>query len=295
MQRMIGVLGLGLSLVACQGEKSAGGAAASNSAAAAPSAKTAGPTGTPSFLHKKDPIDDEAGRKVETKFVKMEGTGDDAMPVFAIANKSGKRMKSAQTWIFYYDKDGKYLDRYPHSIIRDVKDGDTAEVPLGRKKKEINKEATTYEVELSRIDFDDGSNWYNDDLVPNSPSRPKGGVPADELKAHTGEKVTVDVYALDSLKVRLKNASDKEVKRCEVMLYYWDGKNKRKLDTISAGLDDVGLKPGETRDFTLEVEDYKVPPEAKIVAGTVPTVTFADGTKFENRKLRSFERQPPPG
>lgn len=304
MQRMIGVLAMGLVLVACKGEQSSGdtaGSAAPSGSSAPLSASSeraqakAEPSGTPKFLHKKDPIDDEAGRKVESKFVKMQGSGDDAEPVFALTNKTGKKMKSAQTWVFYYDKDGKYLDRYPHAIIESLEDGKTVERALGQKKGKMKKETATYELEVSRVTFEDDTVWYNDDLVPNFPSRPKGGVPADELSAHTGEKVTVDVYALDAPKVRLKNESDKEVKDCGVQLFYWDGKEKRYLTREVGMLSDMGLKPGESRDFTLEINDFKVPPEAKIVAGTVPNVTFADGTKFTNRKLESFDRQPPQG
>jgi hypothetical protein len=299
------------SLVGCEGDKSAGGAtsakaegsakatgaatgtatakasasatasaAASATASASASAAAQAPTEL-TVLTAKNPLDDEAGRKGECKFQKWEGAGKDKKAMFTIKVPGGE-VDTVQTWLFYYDKAGKYLDRYPHSTFLQ---GDSQR--LGQEGDKIKKETDVVECEITRITYKDKSIWYNDNLVPNFPERPKGGLKPEELKEHAGQKVQIEIADTKTWKLKLKNTADKETKRVSVALVFYkaDGNSS----TVRKYLE-VAIKPNEVLEKTLD--DVAVPEGSKMVEATAPEITFADNGKFTNRNLDSFYRKP---
>lgn len=306
---LVGVLS---ALTGCEGDKSAGGATSAkaegsakstsgatasgkSTASAAPSATaSAAPSATASasasaaaqapteltVLTAKNPIDDEAGRKGECKFQKWEGAGKDKKAMFTI--KVAGEVETVQTWLFYYDKTGKYLDRYPHATFLQ---GDSQR--LGQEGEKIHKDTDVVECEITRISYKDKTVWFNDNLVPNFPERPKGGIKPEELKEHAGQKVQIEIADTKTWKVKLKNTADKETKRVNVALVFYkaDGSS---TSTVRKYLE-VAIKPNEVVEKTLE--DVAVPEGSKQVEATAPEITFADNSKFTNRNLDSFYRK----
>lgn len=202
---------------------------------------------------------------------------------FKITTPPGKEVDNMQTWQFYYDKDGKLLDRYPHSTFPD-KSGEQA---LGQSGDSLKKDIDVVECEISRITFKDKTKWFNANLVPNTPDRPKGGYPQADLDKQTGEKVTVEVLDAAKGRVKLKNVSDKPTKKVEVNLLYFkaDGTHDYKTGYNI----DAPLKPGETVEKDIPLGDKGAPADFKTADATAPTVEFDDGTKWSNRNLSGFE------
>jgi hypothetical protein len=258
-----------------------GSAKATVSASAKPSASAASATAVPQA----HPWINETGRGgAKCEFTKWGENGSKKKSaMFKLSGPPGKEVSNLQTWEFYYDKDGKQLDSYPHSTFIDA---DTPEQALGEAGDKIPKDTATAECEITRISFKDKTFWFNGNLVPLSHNRPKGGISADVLKASSGEKVTVEVLDAKKGHVKLKNVSDKEVKSVEVDLIYFkeDGTHDYKTDFSV----DAALKPGETAEKDVKLGDDKLP-EFKSAEAYAPQVHFADDSSWENRNLSGFE------
>ena len=258
------------------GSTGAKGSAAPSGSAAAATAKGG---------KKKNPAVNEAGRKGECKFVKYEGAGKDRKAMFSVKIDDKRKVDGYQTWLFYYDKDGKYLERYPHATFPQ---GEMQ--GLGYDGDKIPKGTETIECEITRVSFEDKSVWFNENLVPNTPQRPKGGFTADVLKGHSGEKVEVEVLDAKKGKVKLTNVGDKETKDVEVVLMYFDDKGDhqdRREDL------EIVIKPGASVEKEIKLGTEPLP-TFKSVEGAAPEVEFADDSKFVNENLGSTYRQPTP-
>jgi hypothetical protein len=221
----------------------------------------------------------EAGRRAPCEFVEWKGTGKDKKAMFKIKAPKDKKISSVQTWIFYYDKAGKYLSRYPHATS--VEDGPQR---LGSEGDSIAKGTDVVECEVTRINYDDETKWINANLLPDG-DRPKGGVTDAYLKEHSGEKVEVDVVDAKTGKLKLKNISDKPVKNLRVEIDYIKEKgHESRSDFVT-----LAIKPGETVEHTLKLD--KPPPDPfKSAEAYAYMVTFEDDTKFTNKNLSAFER-----
>ena len=225
---------------------------------------------------------DEVGRGgASCEFAAWDGKGKDRVATFKLAMPAAHKddVTFMQTWQFYYDKAGKPLERYPHALSYDS----SAPVQkLGATGDSINKATAAVECEITSLRFKDGTFWFNNNLVPLAGDRPKGGFPDDYLKAHSGEKVVVEVLDPKKRHVKLKNISDKPVKKLEISIHYFlaDGTHKTAQQNV-----DLVLKPGETverKDIEFVGDDV---PEYKTAEGVAPRVYFSDDTEFENRNL----------
>jgi hypothetical protein len=261
--------------------KEGGAAPAKGTAKASSSAAAA----TSKSGKKKNPAVSEAGRKGECKFAQYQGAGKDRKAMFTIKIADTRKVDGYQTWLFYYDQSGKYLERYPHSTFPQ---GETQ--GLGYDGDKIPKGTETIECEITRVTFEDKTVWFNDNLVPNVPERPKGGFGADVLKAKSGEKVEVEVLDPKKGKVKLTNIGDKDTKEIEVVLMYFDDKGDhqdRREDL------ELVIKPGASVEQEIKLGAEPLP-AFKSAEGAAPEVEFADGSKFENENLSSTYRQPTP-
>jgi hypothetical protein len=251
-----------------------------------PSAKTKSKgSGSASSTAKKPASDrpwvDEAGRQAKCEFVKWEGAGKDRKAMFQITPVSKKKISSVQTWEFYYDKSGKYLDRYPHATSVEKEPQ-----ALGADGNDIKAGTDTVECEVTRITYEDETRWFNANLIPDDTNRPKGGVTDDFLKEHSGEKVEIEVVDAKKGKLKLHNISDKETKRISIELVYV---KKEGHETREAYSTELAIKPGKTKEYTMEL-DKPPPDDFKSADASAPTVVFDDDTTFLNLNLRSFER-----
>lgn len=249
----------------------AGASARSSASAAVVKSKQKGPSVT------------EAGRKGECRFVAWQGAGKDRKATFAIKVGDQRKAGSVQTWLFYYDKTGKYLERYPHATFPN----DEPQA-LGYDGDKIPKGTETVECELTRISFDDGSTWFNENLYPSGEERPKGGFDTAYLAAHAGERLEVEVLDAKQGKVKLTNVAGKAIKGADVRILYFDDKGELEA---RGGHVDIALEPGGTAEHKVDLgtEPLKAFKSAEAVA---PRVTFADGSEFQNRNLDSSYRRP---
>ena len=278
-------------LVACGSKESSttGGTTSAAPSGSAKATSSAAPKASASAAAASAPAGDhdwinETGRGgAKCEFTKWgENYDKKKIAMFKLTAPPGKEVDSLQTWEFYYDKDGKFLDRYPHSTFIDK---DKPEQGLGESGDKIPKDTATVECEISRITFKDKTFWFNGNLVPDSPNRPKGGVPDDVLKTESGQKVTVEVLDPKKGHVKLKNISDKEVKGLNVVVVYVkkDGGYETKSDY---GVD-ADIKAGETVEKDLKIDTEKLP-EFKSAEGYAPEVRFSDDSRWENHNLTGF-------
>lgn len=247
-------------------------------------AKTPAPPESKPAPAPRHPWIDEAGRGgAKCEFEKFDGTGKDRVGVFKVTMPPGheKGADFMQTWIFYYDKAGAQISRYPHATGYDG----SGQKALGSKGDDIKKETDSVECEITAIRYADKTGWINENLVPCCSDRPKGGFSDAELKANSGEKVLVEVVDAKLGKVKLKNASDKEIKRLKVTLVY------RKADGTYGYVDkrvDISIKPGESLEKTVEFSNNPIT-DSKGVEGWAPEVTFADNKEWKNTNLGSTQ------
>lgn len=165
--------------------------------------------------------------------------------MFKITPRSKKEISSVQTWLFYYDKSGKHLSRYPHATS-----AENEAQRLGSTGDSIAKGTDVVECEVTRITYKDETRWFNANLVTDSADRPKGGATDAYLKEHSGEKVEVEVVDAKEGKVKLKNVSDKETKRITIELVYV----KKKGHETREASTELAIKPGKTKEYTMKLD-----------------------------------------
>ena len=244
------------------------------------------------FPHPADPSVNEAGRMVDMAFARP-GPEKDIAPLFTLTNRSGKKIRVNQTWLFYFDAAGKQLDRYPSSLGGSLvlEPGESKETRLGPASKDQKPGTVGFEGEVTSAYFGDEP-WFNENLIED---RPKGGHSPDELTAMAGERVVVDVYGLHAYKVRLTNITDRPVKELSVTFLYFDAKGR--VDKgVWASFQKVPLKPGESLDVTLKPsfdKDKAPPPKAVSVVAYASRVEFSEGPTFHNKNLDSEARRLP--
>ncbi len=267
-----------LTLTAACGSKKVTKSTDDDEPSAKPKSSASAASGAPKSRH---PYFDEAGRQGKCEFVKFEGAGKDRKAMFQLTPPAGgKKVDYVQTWLFYYDKAGKHLQRYPHATS--MKSEPQA---LGQEGDKIPKETATIECEITRITFEDKSWWFNANLVRNEEDRPKGGYPESELRTHVGEKVSVEVVDAKAGKVKLKNLGDKPVTSVAIDLipFMADGSHGWFPDFNV----EAKMKPGESVEATMHLSNPL--PEYKTIEGTAPEVHYEDGSKFINHNLSGFD------
>jgi len=277
-----------LSLAACSKKDSkkegAGSAPApgTGDGTAAEKPVDAAPAPPPKPVHVKR---DEAGRGgYACTFMEIKGEGDDKQAWFKLTTP--KEFGFMQTWEFYYDADGNYLARYPHAIG----EGDGPELRLGYTGKDLKPEYATIECEITEVKSKDKSVWENLNLLetPGGDPRPKGGVSDDDLKAMSGEQVTIEV--LDPAgKLKFTNLTDKPVKQVELAIYHFHDDGTFAKSTVYNTFDPV-LGPKASVEQTVELTADAAATEIKAAAAdaleaVAPTVRFDDGSSFTNQNL----------
>jgi hypothetical protein len=269
-------------VAACKGKKEdapASGSAMGSGSAVASGSGSAAEAPKPAATGKKDFVNVD-GRLGKCEFVGFEGTGKDRKAMFKITPPAGKEVETVQTWEFYYDKAGKFLKRYPASTFIEA-----GPQKLGYSGDDIPKGTDVVECELTTFWYKDKTNWFNENIVLDGEDRPKGGIPDAELKAHSGEKVEIEVVDVKAGKVKLKNVADKPVKTVDVNVLYRlaDGKTKYEQKEI-----DVEIAPGATVEQVIELKE--VPADLKTAEAYAPYVKFADDSEFKNRNLSGSYR-----
>ena len=246
------------------------------------------------FPHAVDPSVNEAGRVVDVVYA---GPGTDTEgPLFKLLNRSGKALVVSSAWVFYYDASDRRLHRaYASSVGRGIalEAGETKEQRLGDPLKELKPGIVTSEGEVTGA-IVAGEPWFNENLTE---ERPRGGASPDALLAAAGERVIVEMYDLTSYKARLTNVTNRAVTETRVKVFYFDAKGDvaRAVPT----LEKVSLGPGKSVDVTLHPafdSDKKPiggPAKAVRAVAFAPTVTFADGTSFDNENLSTETRHAP--
>lgn len=239
------------------------------------------------FPHPAQPAADVTGRVASVVLAKkLEDGPDDVAPLFAITNTTNQRIAVDQTWIYSYDKDGKLLDEYPHSLGRSLElaPGETKTHRLGRTVTELKKGTVSLEVEVSSARLGADQSWKNENLVDFS--RKQGGPSLQELADRAGERVIVDVYALGGKKVRLTNVSDRAVKELNLFYFYGDAKGEVDWQSVYFQHLTPALAPGQSVDFTpKQTKPEPTPKKAVAVVAFATRVEFADGPTFENKNL----------
>jgi hypothetical protein len=221
----------------------------------------------------------ETGRLARCDFVKYEDVDGTRRSFFTIEPPVGKAIDHVQTWQFYYDADGKLFDTYPSSVpVRDKPQD------LGYSGEKIPKKTATIECEVTKIVYQDETEWFNENLRGGM-GRPLHGFTEEELAKHTGERVAVTVLDPRSGRVVLENLTDKEVTDCSVYVFWYraDGTSDHSFDNMFT----CKIPAKKKITTTIKLSDFR-PEKGKpftVAEGAAPSVRFADGPSFRNDNL----------
>jgi hypothetical protein len=256
-----------------------------------------------------EPADDEPiaadesadGRKTRLltcEFLRFDGEGDEREALFRIANTEERPVTSAQTWIYYYDAEDGYVDRYPHAINLTLAPGETLERKLGQRGDRIKEQTAVADCEITRVGFDDGETWFNENLISAGlTERPRGGPTHEQLLAREGETVTAtttdDELAGGRAVTTLKNISGRPLLVKVAWTYYYDADGEyltRHVTNLRHS-----LEPDATE--TLPLGKAELPEGARYIETVVTEVDFRDGDKenWRNNNLAPLAGRPMQG
>lgn len=269
-----------LGLVACGGdEEEATGSSATSETAEAPAPEP-------------EPEPTEPTRLVTAET--LERTGDGPFR-FRLTSQAEAPISRMQAWVYYYDADGECVSRYPHAFSASIAPGASVEQELGRDGDDLPEGATQADVEISRVTFEDGTEWTNENLVEWQRDRVMGGLSHEELLARTGELITGEWTGEyggedDRPVLTLHNTTDEPLEPRVVWVYYYDSEGDYvSRDVIN--LMGTTIAPGA--DHTLEGGDSRdeMDEEMRYIEVYVSRIDRADGTSWENRNLSAPFRE----
>lgn len=229
-------------------------------------------------------------RVFDCKFAGITGEGEKREVQFDVTNRGEKKSKSAQSWIYYYDEANKQTARYPHRFFVELDPGASEKTALGFKGTKIPEKAKTIECEITAVEWDDGSEWQNENLVYNQfAPRPLGGESPEALRAREGEKVTA-TWKGEGRKLTLKNESGRPLTAMVTWSYYYDAAGKLLGRDVSNLRSD--LEAGASADIEPGKKGEPLPDKTAHVEATVSQVKFRDGDREEwhNRNLELTDR-----
>jgi hypothetical protein len=154
------VVALGCVVSACSKEEKAPPPAASTTPSAAPAESSA--LVEPEIVH--------------TRLITCSWTGKYAdsfgenVAEFECKSHAAKPLRQVAFWVYYYDKDGKQLERYLSSVERTegvvFAPGATVKLALGKSRGREPIYTKAIEVEAFRGVYSDGRSWENPTLAP---------------------------------------------------------------------------------------------------------------------------------
>lgn len=280
---LIFIAGLAVAIAGCKKKEDQGAKKAPSSAADAGAA--AKPADAAPAAAAERPL-----RVFDCKFAGFTGDGDEREVQFDVTNRGQQKSKSAQSWIYYYDEAGKQIARYPHRFFVELEPGASKKTALGFKGTKIPEKAKTIECEISEVEWDDKSEWENQNLVYNQFSpRPVGGENTEQLRAREGEKVTA-TWKGEGGNFTLKNESGRPLTVMVTWSYYYDADGKQLGRDVSNLRTDI--EPGASVDVVLGKKDKALPDKTAHVEATVSDIKFRDGDREEwrNRNLELTDR-----
>jgi hypothetical protein len=200
--RLVCVVCAAAAVLGCDEQARGGAGTASATAAATASAKptanqpvktaaatppAAPPVQCPEGTSGKGTAQDACRAKGAKRWLEVTYAGNDHMgkSEFKIKNVGPKPITNASFYTFFYDKDGKQLDKDGQKgaigragSIDALAPGATASVDLHPAKAEWPPNTVTVEAEAVMVLLDDGAWLQNDDLIggPTIGDRPKGGI-----------------------------------------------------------------------------------------------------------------------
>lgn len=213
---------------------------------------------------------------------------------FRLTSHAEAPIRSMQSWVYYYDAEGSCVGRYPHSFFAQLAPDGTVEQALGQDGEAQPDGATQADVEITRVTFEDRSEWRNENLVQFRTDRELGGPSHEDLLARTGELITGEwsgEYGDDGKpSLTLHNGTDQPLEPRVVWVYYYDAEGGRvgrdvinlMGTTIAPGADHA-MTGGDTREDMDE--------DMRYIEVVVSRVERADDTTWENRNLSAPFRE----
>jgi hypothetical protein len=214
---------------------------------------------------------------------------------FKLTNTGSSAIDWAQTWVYYFDENGKCVDRYPHSIGGNLAPGAALERILGATGDGLAKMqkngAKTAEVEITAVKWADGTRWQNENLVVPSWERKPGGETHEQLLAREGEKIVgkwLGTHGKDEKPVfKLTNITEQPVTLRTLWIYYYDDKGTvvdRDVENL-----DLTILPGATIEHASGSPKAEIEATVKFIEPSASGVTIGD-KKWENENLSAFDR-----
>ncbi len=255
-----------------------GSAAATGGSAAAAAAGSGAPVGPGMGMLNPAMMGGAAERRTriyECGFLRIEGEGKDRRTVFKLKNLGDRAAEGAQSWIYYYDKAGRRLARYPHRFFTSLAAGAAEEQALGHTGARIPKDMAAAECEISEVDWKDKTEWANANLASDGIERPRGGLTHDQLAEREGERVaaTWTGKVAEGPVLALQNVSARPLTAKVVWIYQYDEAGKPlKRSVANVAID---LEPGARVEQGIGPKALE--PGVKHVEAAIPEVRFRDG------------------
>lgn len=282
LRRIVCLLALTGALVACGGEEESASTGAESPTAESPTPATPEPEPEP---EPSEPTRLVTGERIDP--------AEDGTFRFRLTSHAEAPIRSMQSWVYYFNAEGECVGRYPHSFIATLAPDGTVEQALGQDGEHQPEGTTQAEVEITRVTFEDRSEWRNENLVETRTERTLGGPSHEELLARTGELITGEwtgEYGEDGRPaLTLHNTTDEPLEPRTVWVYYYnaqggyEGRDVLNLmgTTIAPGADHA-LTGGDTQDTMDE--------DMRYIEVVVSRIDRADDTQWENANLSAAFR-----
>jgi len=235
---------------------------------------------------------DRLTRAVTAQFENM-GTAKQRQAVFELNNHAKQPVAAVEAWVYYYDGDAQYLAHHASFVELAIPAEGKAKHALGATGDAIPAATKTAECEIASVEFEDGSEWTNENLKLGK-GRKAGGPSHDELLAREGEVVvgrwTSRFGESQRPLLKLANLTDRPLETLTLWTYYYaaDGEllDRQRDDQVVA----IGANGfAEIQSGTAQPD---LDQDTKVIQVAVSSVRFTDGAKetWSNENLCRSDR-----
>jgi hypothetical protein len=213
---------------------------------------------------------------------------------FRITNRGAKTLTWAQAWLFYYDAEGMFLDRYPQSFETKLAPGASVDQELGYSGGDIPQRATQVDGEITAVEWADGTTWSNENLEL-ADGRNPGGLADAQLLKREGEVVLgkwTGEYGKQQRPVFwLTNITSRPLVIRTIWTFYYaaDGEElDRETQRVT-----LPVPPAATVEFEGGDARHELEQGTTSIELAVSAVAFTDGAQetWRNENLSSSERR----
>jgi hypothetical protein len=234
-------------------------------------------------------------RQTRVARAELEGitSGANRQAKFKITNSAKQKIAAVEAWVYYYDADGNYLAHHAGFVDLPLAPGASASHALGYHGNDLPAQTKNAECEITMVEWEDGTEWTNENLKLGKSRRP-GGPSDEELLRREGEMVvgkwTGGFGKSQRPVLKLANVSGRPLRVAALWTFYY-AENGELLDRQR---DEQGVELAA--DGFIEIESgalqADIDQDTRFIEVAVPKVEFTDGKRdsWANENLSRSDR-----